>query len=477
MGEEDLVSFIQRSREKRRTDEQIKSTLLSVGWKKERVESAFRKAAEIEAMRKRGELEPSPQKPPARGAQLPQQPSAAVQFPSSPQGAAQPVAIPPQAAQMLTYPQQQQTGQTPQSQQAAQPPQQQTPAPVAKKAGFSFQGIFGKKQQVPAQQGAFQAPSSAQQGAVQAGPPASPPPSYALQQILPPPIPKIPPIPGAQPAAIQPAAAQSPLQQIVAAPAQQPQGKPANQAFANLGVAPQPAAKMNKLFPIIAAAILLLALVAGYYFVVMKGGASTVQPGIPAIPNAPAKPANNQTLAKLPGNQSAALPNQTANGSSPPNASNATIPNAGAENKTITPKPPSLPKNATQNQTAPQQPKNQTAPPAQSAPKNQSNATSANKTAAPPPASPQYARMMPYESSGPYQPDKFCRENGGTFIRAHFRGYYGSQCTNDRNIEGFVNLTAFKSLCELIPCCIDEPPFEFSTKYDYFECGFAASSQ
>lgn len=263
------------------------------------------------------------------------------------------------------------------------------------------------------------------------------------------------------------------------------QGQPANQAFANLGSAPQPA-KTNKFFPVIAAAILLLAIVAGYYFIVMKGGAPAVEPSKPSIPKAPAKPPKNQSAAK-PANQSAVLPNQTApNASGQPNASNATIPSAGAENKTIIPKPPSLPKNATQNQSAPQQPANQTAPPpaqknqtapaAPSLPQNQSNATQANKTATPP-AVPQYAKIVAYESSGPYKPDKYCRENGGTFIRAHFRGYYGSQCMNDRNVEGFVNLTVVKSLCELLPCCIDAAPYEFSTKYDYFECGFAASSQ
>ena len=46
-GDEQLVSFILRARDKGRTDEQIARSLYSVGWRKERVEQAFRSAEEM----------------------------------------------------------------------------------------------------------------------------------------------------------------------------------------------------------------------------------------------------------------------------------------------------------------------------------------------------------------------------------------------------------------------------------------------
>ena len=45
-GDEQLVSFIAKAREKGRTDEQIARSLYSVGWRKERVDAAFMNANE-----------------------------------------------------------------------------------------------------------------------------------------------------------------------------------------------------------------------------------------------------------------------------------------------------------------------------------------------------------------------------------------------------------------------------------------------
>ena len=41
MGDSDLIAFIQKSRGKKRADEQIRASLLSVGWKSEKIDSAF----------------------------------------------------------------------------------------------------------------------------------------------------------------------------------------------------------------------------------------------------------------------------------------------------------------------------------------------------------------------------------------------------------------------------------------------------
>ena len=43
MADDELISFILRSREKKRSDDQISRALLSVGWKKERIAAAFQK--------------------------------------------------------------------------------------------------------------------------------------------------------------------------------------------------------------------------------------------------------------------------------------------------------------------------------------------------------------------------------------------------------------------------------------------------
>jgi len=46
-GDDQLVSFISRAREKGRNDEQIARSLASVGWKKDRIEAAFLAADEM----------------------------------------------------------------------------------------------------------------------------------------------------------------------------------------------------------------------------------------------------------------------------------------------------------------------------------------------------------------------------------------------------------------------------------------------
>src|SRR3989338_1593149 len=94
MGNDELINFIQLSREKGRTDEQIMRALLSVGWKKERITTSFAKI-------KSGRLEDFTQTQPAEVAQAERAPAAQ---PQQIQPTSQPQ-VPPQPVQPKPSPQ------------------------------------------------------------------------------------------------------------------------------------------------------------------------------------------------------------------------------------------------------------------------------------------------------------------------------------------------------------------------------------
>ena len=56
MAEDELINFILNSKEKKRTEEQIVRALLSVGWKKEKIEAAFRTLREQEFISQQDEI-------------------------------------------------------------------------------------------------------------------------------------------------------------------------------------------------------------------------------------------------------------------------------------------------------------------------------------------------------------------------------------------------------------------------------------
>lgn len=95
---------------------------------------------------------------------------------------------------------------------------------------------------------------------------------------------------------------------------------------------------------------------------------------------------------------------------------------------------------------------------------------------APAPAEPQEQqpiRFKKFTSSGPYSPSAFCKKEGnGTLFQIHYKQYWGSGCTSEKGSEGFINGTGMPSKCELVPCCFYAPFSEYSTLYDYFECGY-----
>ena len=65
-GDEQLISYILRAREKGRMDEDISRSLYSVGWRKERVDTAFARIEEMksEGVQPEGENHEAPAKPP-----------------------------------------------------------------------------------------------------------------------------------------------------------------------------------------------------------------------------------------------------------------------------------------------------------------------------------------------------------------------------------------------------------------------------
>ena len=163
MGDDELIAFIQNSRERGRIDEQIVQQLLSVGWRKDRVEEAFIKLKE----KKMAELRVTQGMQSERPKDEPQPPTQKTTQPSQ-----QPVS---RAATTLS----EAPGQQPSAQPTAQPQQ---------KAGFSLPplGLFGKKpQQQASTPPATAQPQSAQASSAQIY---SAPPSQPVSQIAQPPF-------------------------------------------------------------------------------------------------------------------------------------------------------------------------------------------------------------------------------------------------------------------------------------------------
>ena len=128
-GDEQLVSFILRARDKGRTDEQIARSLYSVGWRKERVDAAFRTAEEMKKGVSPREPEEAPHEDEKSGRAEPEeQEEKEPQQPAKPQGRvqlsmpAQPGRISPPAKPQIVPPQK---PQQPEMRQPEQPPAQQ----------------------------------------------------------------------------------------------------------------------------------------------------------------------------------------------------------------------------------------------------------------------------------------------------------------------------------------------------------------
>ena len=83
-----------------------------------------------------------------------------------------------------------------------------------------------------------------------------------------------------------------------------------------------------------------------------------------------------------------------------------------------------------------------------------------------------FTRTRKYYSSYPYGLTQFCMGEGGEFYRAHSSEFWGGDCSSSRPGEGFAYGSDMAAICSDVPCCIPRNEKEFSTRYDYFECGF-----
>lgn len=93
-GDEQLVSYIQRAREKGRDDEQIARSLYSVGWRRERVGAAFARIAEMKVS---GE-QPSPEETKAGEPESEPEASKPAKVPQNPPGRVNLSTVPPSKA-------------------------------------------------------------------------------------------------------------------------------------------------------------------------------------------------------------------------------------------------------------------------------------------------------------------------------------------------------------------------------------------
>ena len=451
MGDEDIINFILRSREKGRTDEQITRALISVGWHKSRVISAFGKIIAMKTDSYRNQQEAaSDLKADLQAKQLPQK--QAQTAPAEIMAPSEPVLPQPQAG---------------------------NPAEAAteKKPLFSLPKLFGKKEQQP---GAPAAGAQIQPEALQ--PQTINPPQQQLKSPI---IPVRPPQIAAQPRAEEPTIVQQPLgakQQQMGAISQATSQQPAQQATpaaqSQWAVPTQPESQMSPpssgLSPIsgmtkyfrvltadrilfIAAVIALVAIAAGtvYFLVMPKGGSGA--PDQHAIPKAPQFiPAGAQTNATPEPPQAQLLTN---NSTAPKPVQ---VPGPSPE---LPLPPPAQPSRQTNTTPSPKvQPSQIPMLIVPEPPRLQNNSTE-----------PKIIRLEQFTSTGPFPPDKFCTTTGnGTFYRAHYKGYYGGECVSGKpGTDGFANLSDVISVCSILPCCVSGPLNEYSTKYDWFECGYS----
>lgn len=460
MGDNDLISFITKSRAKKRTDGQIRASLQSVGWKPEKIDAAFRQvdSSGLSAEQKSDGLDYMPQNVQAAQKKEDARAEAARQSAQDAQQAAakqQSSQSQLQAAQAAKSTAPQSPAPAKQPQPAIVPPafpfQKQQPAPAS--AQTQQASAFPAKQQ-PSAFPAQPQPASAQQGAFSATQ------SAPAQQsgIFKP----------AQAAAQQ--AAQSLSQQAV------------NPTLASLGAGGKlPIGKNN--LPMILAALVIIALAAAAFIYLGPKGEA------PAVP-APSGQANNSSILPEANNSSQPPLNPTpkptplppeqppAGGEGQPILPSlpeapATPPNNGAASPpAATPEPipaeqPPVPAPEPAPTPAPEPPP--AAPPAANA-SNASN-TSANGTD----LSVGYAQVFQRSSTRGTPASGFCIEYDlGHFIQLHYKMYYGSSCTSEKpNTGGYAWLDEFKAdKCEFVPCCVNGPLGEYSKGYDTIYCGY-----
>ncbi|MCX6770140.1 MAG: hypothetical protein NT051_05720 [Candidatus Micrarchaeota archaeon] len=426
MGD-DIVSFILKSRERGRMDDQITQQLLSVGWRKDKIAEAFARINEQAAYDKRGY---AAERPPLQlSPEVLAQSRPAQQQPAQTQN--QPRAEPSQAS--VSQPSQAQSMPTIQTPVAAVP--SSIPAanqielePPQKKSLFS--SLFGKKPDQQAQPPVTAIPQSSPQIAR--------------------------PIPS--PPTLSPPTAATPTDQVPTRQIPPISLKPIRQGM-----------DLKKLafFGIII--ILAVLLAAAIFNTFISPGALTGQAKTQSPAQAIATPAQNQTE-----NKTSASGSQTANASAqtPTPKTNATA----SKPPTTTQKPPNStqqnPPVATPQPTPapvispPAPPMPAVAPPVEQTPPEPQNSTNAQAV--------NFTRVKKFYSSWPYGANRFCSmQENGTFYRAHYLMYYGGDCVSEKGAEGFANSEVALKNCEEIPCCFAGPYNEYSTGYDYFECGYS----
>ena len=459
MGDSDLIAFIQKSRGKKRTDEQIRTSLISVGWKSEKIDAAF---SQID-----GQMLTAAQK-----------------------------------SDGMDY--------MPQNVQAAQKKEDaRLASQTAQAASQAKQG--GQQPQQPASSPA----KTAQQPALQSKPASAPP----EQKPTPMPPTIRPPVFPAKPAAAAPASppvsssakpAQASSQPPQTAPAAQAQAAPAQseQTAGKTLSAVEPRPVSNPSFaaisggfpaikgglPIAAIAIVLVILAAAIYI----STSPRAPPSIQHIQsNNSSSPALNNSTAPQPSPSPSPVPNppepaasQNATAPPAPNVSQPYLPSlpdgtqlppsgqpaeSPATNTTPQPEPPPVQPVPAPAPNALPPDLQQSPPPAPSAANNSSQANQtggANQSL--PDISSQYRQVFRRSNSLGYTASSFCVENElGNFIQLRYDMYYGNTCSLVKpGTTGFANLSTFEAdNCETVPCCVKGAADSFSKKYDEIDCG------
>jgi len=427
MGNDELINFIQLSREKGRTDEQIMRALLSVGWKKERITTSFAKI-------KSGRLEDFTQTQPAEVAQAERAPAAQ---PQQIQPTSQPQ-VPPQPVQPKPSPQTQ-----------AQVQKQQEPISLEtqKKPLFTFPKLFGKKETQPISPASQAAPLQPQAQVQLQSPPQQTPTPAQMQQPAQPQA-------QAPAAAPQPLPAQDSLPQIDSSPS-----SPYDKGSSFSGVSKYLRILVTNKILLLAAAIILLAIVifAAYFIVFAKGAAAGAASASQPPPLPPA--AQNVQEAGRPENLPAQPPEQ--NNTTAPGTSNQAPPAGKNETPTnILPPPPEELSDKIDHGPQPEVQEIRVVIVPENPPEE-------NKTVT-------FSKFSRFTSTGPTVTAKFCAtQNNGTLYRVHYKGYYGAECISEKpGDEGFANLTFIYEKCTFLPCCISSDSKASSQKFDWFECGY-----
>ncbi|MCX8197417.1 MAG: hypothetical protein N3G80_03840 [Candidatus Micrarchaeota archaeon] len=417
MGDEELINYILRSRERGRTKEQIMRALCSVGWKKEKVEAAFRRIDDPNFLQSQSLLQPQQQPTPQpQPSSVMQQTSASAQQPTM-----QPV---PQATDS-------------QAQKPAAPSPQQAAQPLKSPLSF-LSNLFKKPSQHAAPQQESKPLSSVEQAQTQkqsslqfsqysAVPPwiaTTPTVTISFSSQQPPPSSALPP-------QKQPPPPQKPGSEEFAK----------NPAFSNLAAAISSIQPKKSALPLALAAVALL-LIAAFFLFQQQSEKQPEQPSYINLSKLEAEKKNatkNATTLKKPVVITQPSPNVTR-----PNASAA----PRAQNKTETPNV-----SAQKNTTTPPSPPNQ---------------TEARNSSLPAPIQ-QFASYSRYNSSQGFPPSKFCQQLNAALYRVHYIEFADTECTQPRGAQGHAYPMDFPYACEEIPCCYSYKTV--SRLYDWFECG------